>query len=224
MSYVLNKDAKFKIGGRNIARLTEQEFLDLARKYCMNYQGSERDEDVTNEWTINPPSDQDVLNMLIFYAASSGSNEDGSTVGNDFKGLEFSNENTEPIEGVRMTKGGCPYVVGYSGGDWENPVCFIVFYDGKQIRAYLPKSGNTWRTYAEIEKKRDKSGNWKSKMVTKKIALGNDEDADTDYVKDNLKKTKQIPSGYTPGWDDVNEIEPDYDLCIAEFLARVGEN
>lgn len=33
---------------------------------------------------------------------------------------------------------------GQAGGDWEYPVHFIVYYDGKDIRGYIPKHGNTW--------------------------------------------------------------------------------
>lgn len=32
------------------------------------------------------------------------------------------------------------------GGDWETPVFFIVYWDGKEFRAYIPKDGNAWNT------------------------------------------------------------------------------
>lgn len=31
-----------------------------------------------------------------------------------------------------------------AGGDWEAPVCFVLYYDGKSIRAYVPRKGNLW--------------------------------------------------------------------------------
>jgi hypothetical protein len=31
-----------------------------------------------------------------------------------------------------------------AGGDWEYPICFIFYWDGKQIRAYIPEDGNAW--------------------------------------------------------------------------------
>ena len=224
MSYILNKDAKFKIGGRNIARLTKQEFIEKVKEWCIKYNGSEKNPDWNNHVNTNPPSDSELLETLAFFIASSGSHEEGIVVANDFKELEFSNENVETIGDIRMTNSGCPYVVAYSGGDWENPVCFIIYFDGKQIRAFLPKCGNTWRTYTEYVNKKNKSGKVIVQKVTKKIALGNDEDEDTLYAQDNLFKTGQIPFGYTLDWDDIHEIEPDYDLCISEFLARVGES
>lgn len=32
-----------------------------------------------------------------------------------------------------------------SGGDWEIPVHFIIYYDG-ELRGYIPKDGNPWNT------------------------------------------------------------------------------
>lgn len=31
-----------------------------------------------------------------------------------------------------------------AGGDWENPLFFIVYYDGKVMRGYIPVYGNTY--------------------------------------------------------------------------------
>lgn len=31
-----------------------------------------------------------------------------------------------------------------AGGDWEWPVCFVFYWDGSELRAYIPKDGNAW--------------------------------------------------------------------------------
>lgn len=31
-----------------------------------------------------------------------------------------------------------------AGGDWEYPVCIVLYWDGKKMRAYIPKAGNAW--------------------------------------------------------------------------------
>lgn len=31
-----------------------------------------------------------------------------------------------------------------AGGDWESPVYFIIYWDGQQLRGYLPKKGNPY--------------------------------------------------------------------------------
>ncbi|MDB5036981.1 MAG: hypothetical protein JWQ35_509 [Bacteriovoracaceae bacterium] len=33
-----------------------------------------------------------------------------------------------------------------AGGDWENPVFFIIYWDGKALRGYIPTKGNLWNT------------------------------------------------------------------------------
>lgn len=32
----------------------------------------------------------------------------------------------------------------YCGGDWENPVFHIIYWDGKKLRGYIPDDGNPW--------------------------------------------------------------------------------
>lgn len=31
-----------------------------------------------------------------------------------------------------------------AGGDWEDPICFIFYWGGRQLRAYIPERGNVW--------------------------------------------------------------------------------
>jgi len=33
-----------------------------------------------------------------------------------------------------------------AGGDWEVPITFIVYWDGKKLRGYIPTEGNPWNT------------------------------------------------------------------------------
>jgi len=39
---------------------------------------------------------------------------------------------------------GLVYFGAMAGGDWECPVYFIIYWDGKQLRGYIPKNGNPW--------------------------------------------------------------------------------
>lgn len=65
------------------------------------------------------------------------------------------------------------YIGWMAGGDWEQPVYFIVYLDkdGKTFRAYIPKDGNIW--------------NHKTKQ-----AIGNDEDADDAFLTKWVKKNR----------------------------------
>lgn len=74
----------------------------------------------------------------------------------DLSKIEFDRENFTRFDDTDEDSFGC-YPVGYkylendlhvffvnSGGDWEYPICFIFYWDGKQIRAYIPKNGNVY--------------------------------------------------------------------------------
>lgn len=48
------------------------------------------------------------------------------------------------LMGYRTLPGG-PTILGLAaGGDWEHPVYFCVYWDGKRLRAYVPTGGNPW--------------------------------------------------------------------------------
>lgn len=31
-----------------------------------------------------------------------------------------------------------------AGGDWEVPICFAFYWDGTEMRGYIPSEGNVW--------------------------------------------------------------------------------
>ena len=108
---------------------------------------------------------------------------------------------------MRTTKG-VPYQLFYAGGDWEIPVYFMVYYDGKRIRVYVPTVGNTWRQDL-------------------KQALGNVDKAqrgiktDDEYVYDELLKDKLIDkTDYGPG-RIAEYIVAKKDLMIKDFSNRL---
>jgi hypothetical protein len=103
-----------------------------------------------------------------------------------------------------------------AGGDWESPICFVIYWDGKQLRGYIPKAGNFW--------------NRKTKS-----AFGNNEESD--YDRANLKslleeaKAWMSPDKYIeankyldslvdiPEEMDFAEFE-DYDLTSTEAIFK----
>ena len=67
-------------------------------------------------------------------------------------GFDFENFST-PDDGA----GYCDYPQGFqtlgtdlrvffasAGGDWEFPVCYLMYWDGKAVRGYVPDKGNIW--------------------------------------------------------------------------------
>lgn len=82
--------------------------------------------------------------------------EEDSNVQKDLKFI-FDTENltTDPtlvfggfpeinnLLGFNITPFGMPYLGIQAGGDWEFPLFFIIYFDGKKFRAYMPSYGNT---------------------------------------------------------------------------------
>lgn len=46
-----------------------------------------------------------------------------------------------------------------AGGDWEFPICFVVYWDGDEIRGYIPKDGNAYDKVKNIAYGNDDSEN-----------------------------------------------------------------
>ena len=75
----------------------------------------------------------------------------------DLSKIEFYAENVEirsplpmnagtGLHGIITRPSGLSLVVGMVGGDWETPLLFVLYHDGKTIRGYIPTKGNTFNT------------------------------------------------------------------------------
>lgn len=64
--------------------------------------------------------------------------------------------------GYEVLPNGLPVLFVNAGGDWECPICFAIYWDGKRMRAYIPSEGNLWN-------KREK------------CAFGSEEEGETEY-------------------------------------------
>lgn len=64
----------------------------------------------------------------------------------DTENLDFSTGffDDPQICGYHILSNGMPVLFGNAGGDWEHPVVFILYWDGKQVRGYIPEKGNTF--------------------------------------------------------------------------------
>lgn len=87
--------------------------------------------------------------------------------------FDFENFDTKPgpggfgpknLMGYHTLGNGLTFCGMCAGGDWEHPVFFIIYWDGKKLRAYIPTDGNPWN------------------LMTKE-AYGNDEEADAADAK-----------------------------------------
>lgn len=96
---------------------------------------------------------------------------------------------------IRVTSSGIPFLYGEVGGEWEAPVLFIIYYDGKSFRGYFPTHGNCFN-------KKTKS------------AFGNDEDADIEFL------TKEGIDVFSPDFSFIS-MRPDYEECFKDFESRI---
>jgi len=46
--------------------------------------------------------------------------------------------------GYEVLDNGLPVLFVNAGGDWEHPICFVFYFDGKAMRAYIPTEGNVY--------------------------------------------------------------------------------
>lgn len=75
-------------------------------------------------------------------------------IDNDLTKIEFDfenccigedNENYEGYPcGYKVLPSGIPVLLVNAGGDWEFPICFALYFDGKGIRGYIPTKGNVF--------------------------------------------------------------------------------
>lgn len=56
---------------------------------------------------------------------------------------EYGSYNNYPV-GYQTLKNGLPVLFVNAGGDWEFPICFCIYWDGKKMRAYIPEDGNVF--------------------------------------------------------------------------------
>lgn len=100
------------------------------------------------------------------------------TVSHDLEKVDFDCENVScgegELEGFHKLDSGLVYLGVMAGGDWEAPVFYIIYWDGKKLRGYIPRDGNVWN-------------------YTTRQAYGNDEDADqADIIKHRTTDQQKI--------------------------------
>lgn len=73
----------------------------------------------------------------------------------DLAKVQFGDENvyynekdahiySEELLGYHTLENGLTFLGVRSSGDWEYPIFYIIYYDGKDLRAYIPSDGNAW--------------------------------------------------------------------------------
>jgi hypothetical protein len=157
-----------------------------------------------------PISEQD-LEKKVFAAFGEDTcmqfHEIKDELGKDLK-VEFDGENFETYDGkselmgVHTLDNDLTFWGMSAGGDWEYPVFFLIYWDGKKLRGYVPTDGNPWNTAT-------------------KQAFGNDGAADFANAKKRWPdKYKDV--NFDPEDDDFEgHFESDDALMKQDILARI---
>lgn len=128
-------------------------------------------------------------------------------LGSDIK-VKFDLENVcdaaelavDKIHGLHTLDDGLTFWGFSAGGDWENNVYFIAYWDGKKVRGYVPTDGNVWNTDT-------------------KRAYGNDDVAD---LKNARKRWPNLFDKLITAKNFDNfDIELDGTLLLADIRARI---
>lgn len=152
MSIILHGDPKvIKNGGRNIAPMSEEEFLEKIRKFIPNYEEFAEGMDeayamfryILSGAGVTSKIHDDFKGFAFTGTYKEREFEGGfseKTVKND---LHFEDENAE-VE-IKTVGVGCPFIfVTMCGCDSQWPFCWMIYHDGKTFRVFVPTYGNNW--------------------------------------------------------------------------------
>jgi hypothetical protein len=127
--------------------------------------------------------------------------DDDIKVGFDTENFDYEHSKQllgTDLVGLQEWDNGLTFLGIVAGGDWENALFFIVYWDGSRLRGYVPTDGNPWNT------------------KTMK-AYGNDQD---DQETDVANARKRYPEDK---WEDNDEIQADieWDKVGADIKGRL---
>lgn len=134
-------------------------------------------------------------------------NIDSIRIYKDLKKYQFDLENCECVE-TRTTNNDLKFLVYEAGGDWEYPLYFFIYYDGKELRGYVPTRGNAVNTL-------------------NKCAFGNGNDNEYKGINADKAYCDKFHIRYDKNdeYFDINNyidnIDKDLYMCIDEFENRL---
>ena len=118
----------------------------VARRYESDIQN------INGEWVPNPGYLPDFEEFAVKFLHGDHDNDNYplekpifSKFKKDISKVHFDFENVEGM-GIHTLSNGLTYYAFTAGGDWEQPIYIILYWDGKSFRGYIPTEGNPWNT------------------------------------------------------------------------------
>jgi hypothetical protein len=140
---------------------------------------------------------EEALSLTCYRCLTPKIEEDLSKVMFDTENVDTDGYCYRSIAGFRTLNNGLTYLGVGAGGDWEEPIFFIIYWNGVSLRGYIPKLGNMW--------------NYDTKQ-----ALGNDHNEDEAFFRKVLK------NDYNVNYIDNNpELLFNTDLIIQNIQQRI---
>lgn len=133
-----NQKSMIKIGERTAVRISEKE---LVSKILETYGKSEYAEPITSLdevmfFKIITPQIEKDLSVILF-------DEENFTISHEEM---FGDFDEDALIGIHTLENGFSFLGCYAGGDWEGPVFYIIYWDGTQLRGYIPIYGNSYNS------------------------------------------------------------------------------
>jgi len=146
-------NVKLKNKGRKAKFMTEEEFAKKILKIGINNQVCEEDEKdykttlmhliMGRECYTELSKVTDDLSKIVVDSENVDISGDFN-YHRDEKDPDYSEkDNNIDLLGYQVING-ISFIGGAMGGDWEEPVYFIIYWDGKNLRGYIPTKGNTF--------------------------------------------------------------------------------
>ena len=192
----VNMNVELRKGGRNAVKMSIEDFKTEMTHAYKEYM-------MENDIDVSYRSNRKIGAGSFLYQCCRGrkNNKNGilSSLNSDVwdNKYKFDSENLDSVGDIKMSSKGVPYIEASVGGDWENPVCFFVYYDGHKFRGYVPLKGNAIN--------RDT-----------KCAFGNDEEADEKFINKELGVKSKEESGYSS-----YDVDYDRNACLEDFMSRI---
>jgi len=190
----VNMNVELRKGGRNAVKMTEGEFEEELKALFEKYMIEKKPEYLYDyKWSI--------WHFVYKCCYKNEEFEKSKILGTLYNDIwntkyKFDSENVESRGKIKMSSKGVPYVVCYAGGDWECPVCFIIYFDGSKVRAYIPLKGNA------INK-------------LENTAFGYDTDKEIEFISKELNISQEESKSKT------HDINFDERACVEDFLSRI---
>ncbi|RGO68112.1 hypothetical protein DXB08_23830 [Hungatella hathewayi] len=133
-----NQKSRIKIGGRKAVRISKGELtlkILEAHSKCKYSSPISRLDEVRFFKGLSPQIEKD-LSVIVF-------DEENFTISHEEM---FGDYDEDALMGIHTLENGLTFLGCQAGGDWECPIFYIIYWDGKQLRGYIPIYGNSYNS------------------------------------------------------------------------------